>query len=67
MNQHERFQAMADRGIDTHEDALLADEGYVKAECRDCGTEFGVPAEKADRIGRTKWYSLCGSCIRWEL
>jgi len=39
----------------------------VISQCRDCDQPFTVPGSKAHRIGKTKWYSLCQSCLRWEL
>ena len=31
--------------------------------CRDCGTEFYVPAGS----GHGKWHSMCAGCLQWEL
>jgi hypothetical protein len=35
--------------------------------CRDCGAEFVLPISFVGRVGRSKWSSLCPSCVHFEL
>lgn len=37
----------------------------ITRECRDCGREFSLPADRADAPG--KWYRLCAYCLAYEL
>lgn len=37
----------------------------VERDCRDCGAAYTVPADKARSW--SKWYSLCPSCLYWEI
>lgn len=43
----------------------VSDEPRVERTCRDCQNPYTVPASKAD--AGTKWWSLCGGCLAWEL
>lgn len=37
---------------------------HLVRRCRNCANEFVSPPDLA--YSRTKWASLCGSCLRWE-
>jgi hypothetical protein len=42
-----------------------AHEPRVSRECRDCGNPYTVPESQAHN--HSKWYSLCGHCLSYEL
>lgn len=60
-------RALADRltRMPTTRSAETSREPSITKHCRDCGTQFEVPVEHAH--SGSKWYSLCGSCIQYEL
>lgn len=37
----------------------------VERRCRDCEGTYMVPIEKKNE--GSKWWSLCGSCLQWEI
>lgn len=43
----------------------VEDDDRATRSCRDCGSDYTVPADKA--TASSKWYSLCSSCLAWEV